>query len=214
MWDSRGTGVKVPRLFNSIVRAYDVFEYRKSAQFFASTDYEGAGVTAEKGEKGLKKLADAGMADVPAPLGLGGIEARGGICREATLNLVTLRDVIAIIKKQIAKKEVIDKDASHSATIKLQRYLLGLALVSMTWFDSKTLNLRQGCQLVGVPGKPMSRICINADGTETDFPIDRDTATEYAKNAADEFGIEEIPEAQFDPKKAKEALKKVVEEVE
>ena len=210
MWDSRATGVKIPRLINSIIRAYDVLEYRRSAQYFSATDYEGAGVAAEKGEEGLKKLADQGMADVPAIFGLGGIEARGGICRDASMNLVTLRDIVAIVKKKSGKQEEIDKENSRDETLKLQRYLLGLALVSLTWFDGKTLNLRQGCQLVAGPGKPMTRVCINADGTERDFQIDRARAVDYATKAAEDFGVVREYEGTFDPKKAKDALKKKI----
>lgn len=207
MWDSRATGVKVPRLINSVIRAYDVFEYRRSAQYFSATDYEAAGVAAEKGEKALRKLADEGMAEVPATFGLGGIEAKGGICRDASLNLVTLRDIVTVVKKS-GKQGEIDQDRSREETLKLQRYLLGLALVSLTWFDGKTLNLRQGCQLVAVPGKPMTRLYINADGTEIDFQIDRDSAVKYAKQTAESFGVGEGREATFDSKKAKEALRK------
>jgi CRISPR-associated protein Csb1 len=208
MWDSRATGVKVPRLINSIIRAYDVLEYRRSAQYFPAADYEAAGVVAEKAEEGLKKLADEGMAEVPATFGLGGIEAKGGICRDASLNLVTLRDTVTIVKRNNGKQREIDKERSRDESLKLQRYLLGLALVSLTWFDGKTLNLRQGCQLVTHPDKPMTRMCINADGTETDFQIGKDTALEFAKKAAEEFGVGPDREAVFDPKKAKGALKK------
>ncbi len=208
MWDSRATGVKVPRLINSIIRGYDVFEYRRSAQYFPAADYEAAGVVSEKGEEALRKLADEGMAEVPATFGLGGIEAKGGICREGSLNLVTLRDTVAIVKDKKGKKEEVDKEKSREESLKLQRYLLGLALVSLTWFDGKTLNLRQGCHLAGVPGRPMTRMCVNVDGTETDFQIDKDAALEYAKEAAKEFGVGPEREAVFDPKKAKEALKR------
>jgi len=187
MWDSRATGVKVPRLLNSIIRAYDVYEYRRSAQYSAATDYEAAGVAAEKGEKGQKKLADEGMAPVPATFGLGGIEAKGGICREASLNLVTLRDIGTRVMKKSSDVEELDKEQSRNETLRLQRYLLGLALVSLTWFDGKTLNLRQGCQLVALPAQLMTRVCVNADGGETDFRIDRDSAIGFAKVAAADF---------------------------
>jgi hypothetical protein len=83
--------------------------------------------------------------------------------------------------------EDLDNEQSRNETLKLQRYLLGLALVSLTWFDGRTLNLRQGCQLVANPAQPMTRVCFNADGGETDFPIDRDSAIEFAKVAATDF---------------------------
>lgn len=212
MWDSRDTGVKVPRLFNSIIQAFDVFEFRRSAQYFPATDYAAAGVAAEKGEKGLKKLADQGMAEVPATFTLGGIEARGGICREASVNLATLRDIVAIVKKKNGARQEIDTQSSKEQTQNLQRYILGLALVSLTWFDGKTLNLRQGCQLVAVPEKPMTRTAIKADGNDSDFSIDRGSAIDYAEKAAEKFGVGEPREGTFDPKKAKEALKRQVSE--
>jgi CRISPR-associated protein Csb1 len=212
MWDSRDTGVKVPRLISSIIRAYDVFEYRRSAQYFPAADYAAAGGAADSGEKGLKKLADQGMAEVPATFGLGGIEAKGGICRDASLNLVTLRDIVTIAKEESAGKKEIDKRRSREESLKLQRYLLGLALVSLTWFDGRTLNLRQGCQLVAVAGKPMTRLCVNANGTDKEFQIDRDVAVEYARETARAFGVEKVPEARFDPKEAKNALKKKASE--
>jgi CRISPR-associated protein Csb1 len=134
------------------------------------------------------------MAEVPAVFALGGVRAMGGICRDASLNLCTLRDI---------------KTASDDQAAKLRRYLLGLSLVAMTYFDGKTFNLRQGCQLVIDPQKPMSRKLVNADGTETDFEITRDVAIDYAKAVANEFGVNTTPrDVDFDPKLAKASLKK------
>jgi CRISPR-associated protein Csb1 len=191
MWDSRESGVKVPRLLSSIIRAYDVLEYRRSSQFNAALDYEAAGVVPGKGDK---KLSEIGMDGAPATFQHGGIEARGGICRDASLNLCTLRSIAS---------------TSPNETLTLQRYVLGLALVAITYFDGKTLNLRQGCQLVAVPNKPMTRIMINADGTEGPFEIDRDSAVAYASAVAEAFGVgNDHTDVRFDPKLAKTALKK------
>jgi CRISPR-associated protein Csb1 len=191
MWDSRDTGVKVPRLITSIVRAFDVLEYRRSAQYFPALKYAEAGVASEDV---LNKFSTEGMAEVPATFQHGGIEARGGVRRDASLNLCTLRDILA---------------ADAGRTLALQRYILGLALVALTYFDGKTLNLRQGCQLVGVPDKPMKRVLVNADGTETPFEITRESAVEYAIAAAEAFGVgPDRPDVKFDAKTAKESLKK------
>lgn len=191
MWDSRESGVKVPRLLNSIIRAYDVLEHRRSSQFNAALDYEAAGVIPAKGDK---KLSEVGMDDAPATFQHGGIEARGGVCRDASLNLCTLRDIAS---------------TDTNKTLVLQRYILGLALVAMTYFDGKTLNLRQGCQLVAVPDKPMKRTLVYADGTETPFEIDHVSALAYAEAAAKAFGVgDDHIDATFDSKLAKTALKK------
>lgn len=197
MWDSRDSGVKVARLINSIIRAYDVLEHRRSAQYFPALDYAGVGVTAGEGEAALQKLSVEGMAEAPAVFEHGGIEALGGICREASLNLCTLRD--------IATPSALDPDKKQ--TLALQRYVLGLSLVAITYFDGKTLNLRQGCQLVGVPEKPMVRVLVNPDGTEKPFQIADSIA--YATAAANAFEVgPDRKDIQFDAKTAKAALKK------
>jgi len=195
IWDSRGGGLKVPRLLNAIIRAHDVDQHTRSAQYVpAIHDYAAAGVAAASGETGLKKLADQGMAAVPATAMLGGVTARGGICRDASLNLCTLRDITTPDGKE---------------KVKLQRYILGLSLVALTFFDGKTLNLRQGCQLVADTSKPTTRVLVAADGTDKPFEITREDAIAYAKLAAKEFGVAHAPlEGKFDPKLAKEALKK------
>lgn len=197
MWDSRESGVKVPRLLNSIIRAYDVLEHRRSSQFNAALDYETAGIVPGKGDK---KLSEVGMDGAPATFQHGGIEARTGICRDASLNLCTLRDIVS---------------TSPNETITLQRYILGLALVAITYYDGKTLNLRQGCQLVAVPNKPMTRILMNADGTEAPFEIDRDGALAYASAVAKVFVVgDDHTNVRFDPKLAKAALKKTKKDEE
>lgn len=189
VWDSRATGTKVPRLLNVIIRAYDVDELQRHAQYVpALADYVEAGV----GSDAVKKLSEHGMAAVPAQ-GLGGVIARGGIKREASLNLASLRDITTT-----------DADVA----IKLRRYILGLALVALTYFDGKTLNLRQGCQLVGKPDAPMTRTLMFADGTEKSFEITRDDAIAYAVAVAQAFGVgDDRPDEVFDPKLAAKAAK-------
>lgn len=191
MWDSQATGVKIPRLINSIIRAYDVREYRRSSQFNPAMDFDAAGVTTDKGDV---RLSEVGMDGAPSTFQLGGIEAMGGICREASLNLCTLRDI---------------ESTSAEETRKLQRYILGLCFVAITYLDGKVLNLRQGCQLVAVPGKPMERMAINADGTEKAFVIDAKSALTYASKAAADFGVgPDRIDVTFDTKAAKAARKK------
>jgi CRISPR-associated protein Csb1 len=219
MWDSRDTGVKVPRLINSIIRAHDVVEYRRSSQFNPAMDFEAAGVVREAKDK---KLSEVGMDGAPATFQLGGVEARGGICRDAAINLCTLRDIVAksCLKKE-AKSDALEFEKLTALpdikgeTERLQRYILGLALVAVTYFDGKTLNLRQGCQLVGVPEKPMTRALVMADGTEGPFDVDLDGAIAYAAEAAGEFGVgPDWAQVKFDVKAAKASLKKTKKEVE
>lgn len=188
MWDSQKSGVKVPRLVNSVIRAFDVLEYRRSSQFNPAMDFEAAGVTTDKGDK---KLSEVGMDGAPSTFQHGGVEAKGGICRDASLNLCTLRDIAS---------------GTSDETRKLQRYILGLSLIAMTYFDGITLNLRQGCQLVAIPDKPASRVAVNADGTEASFEINRGSAVAYAIAVAEDFGVgQDRVDAAFDVKAAKAA---------
>ncbi|PYP84345.1 MAG: type I-U CRISPR-associated protein Cas7 [Blastocatellia bacterium AA13] len=197
MWDSRKSGVKVPRLLNSIIRAYDVLEHRRSSQFNAALDFESAGVVPGKGDK---KLSEVGMNGAPATFQHGGIEARGGICRDASLNLCTLRDIPGTDENQ---------------TLALQRYILGLSLVALTYFDGKIFNLRQGCQLVAIPEKPMTRTFINADGSETPFGDDAEGVLAYAASAAAAFGVDnDRIDEKFNPTLAKDELKKSTKDEE
>lgn len=190
MWDSQASGVKVPRLITSIIRAYDVREYRRSSQFNPAMDFEAAGVTTEKGDV---RLSEVGMDGAPSTFQLGGVEALGGIRRDASLNLCTLRDI---------------RTKPDDETRKLQRYILGLSLVAMTFLDGKVLNLRQGCQLVADPTKPMERKTINADGTDSTFEIDATSALQYAVAAATDFGVgPDRIDTTFDPIAAKKARK-------
>jgi CRISPR-associated protein Csb1 len=191
MWDSRDSGAKVPRLFSAMVAGYGVRPLRRSAQFNGAMDFEAAGVS--PGDKD-KKLSAAGMDSAPATFELGGVIAEGGIRRDASINLCTLRDLQAGDEKQ---------------THLLQQYILGLALLSMTCMDGKALNLRQGCQLVNDSSKKVSRRLVNADGTETDLVLTNDDALAFARAAAEAFGIgKDRIDVEFDPKLAKEALKK------
>ena len=70
VWDSRGTGVKVPRLINSIIRASNVTQLRRSAQYSPPIKYEQEGLI----PGGLTgKPSDHGLADVPSTHKIGGL---------------------------------------------------------------------------------------------------------------------------------------------
>lgn len=190
VWDSRDSGVKLPRVVSSIVRAHDVKVLQRSAQFFPALKYNQAGVASE--EK-LEKASTAGMAEVPATGSLGGVLVRGGICRRGTLNLVALRNLRA------------PDDAS---TLALQRYILGLALVAVTHHDGKCLDLRQGCQLVLDPDRGQTRKLLYADGSERTLDRTAEHAVAFATAAAAAFGVGDGHTDVFDPSAAKKALTK------
>lgn len=167
VWDSRGTGVKVPRLINSIVRAFNVTPLKRSAQYTPPIKYEQEGLI----PAGLKgKPADHGLADVPSTHKIGGVQIHGDIRRDFSLNLSTLRAL---------------KGANPQETEQLQRYILSLALLAFTATPESTL--RQGCQLLP-KGKPTWKQFL-ATGDEGDWAPDSLSIADFASAAADDFAV-------------------------
>ncbi len=210
-WDSRATQVKLPRIVAATIRAYDVRELRRSAQYNPPKDYtidetlddyardkeskKDGKAEHVNGKPTKHRYSQEGLLDNP-----GGTFAHGGviadrIIREATLNLATIRDLRAGDGKDKGNNEA------------LQRYILGLALIAVTYLDGRVLSLRQGCQLV-CKGKA-DREVIGADGTLVDKPPvpSRGNAIDFATAAALEFGIEKIAAGTFNRKEAERILK-------
>jgi CRISPR-associated protein Csb1 len=185
VWDSRDTQVKLPRLVGSTIRAYRVEKLTRSAQFFAATEKEDIQDLA-----GQEFLSSVGLDDAPAGRTDGGMIAQGGIRREAVLNLVALRALTGP-----------DPDASR----KLQRYVLGLALVALLAPSEKFL--RQGCLLVPADGKPAEAKVVDRNGTRTQLDVTEESSLAFARMAADAFGVGESWTATFD----KDAVKKTSE---
>jgi CRISPR-associated protein Csb1 len=186
-WDSRDTGAKLPRLIESTIRAYGVERLTRSAQYFSALEkdeIEGAGLD----ELGQKTLSTHGLLDSPSGRAPGGVVAKEGIKREALLNLVALRALGA---------------SDVESTPKLQRYILGLALVA---FVAPTqLYLRQGCLLVASEGKPASKQVVWRTGKRDALALTDEQVLAFAKSAATEFGVGAATDAVFDAKLVKSA---------
>lgn len=113
-WDSRDTQAKLPRLIASTIRAFDVRELTRSAQYVPAAEYIAEGLLDDPTDK-EKKVQDAyagrGFVHVPASGTHGGVVATGGIRRDASLHLAALRLLTA---------------GNDKRTRALQRYVLGL----------------------------------------------------------------------------------------
>ena len=129
VWDSRDTLAKLPRIVQSTIRAEDVEELHRSAQYNPPLDYAELEVFSEKDkekDEGVpgSALAQGGFVHVPAVKTHGGIMARGPIRRDVTVNLIALRRL----------------DGANGRA--LRRYILGLALVAATaprWIPARRL---------------------------------------------------------------------------
>lgn len=191
-WDSRDSQTKLPRLVNSVIRAWDVDQISRAATYIPPVDYAQLEVFGEKDKEkaeGNSKnpLAQRGFVHNPAE-DVGGIVARGGIYRDVTVNLVALRHL---------------KGANTEA---LQRYILGLALISAT--DPQDGFLRQGCLITPDPDKPALWQQVNRNGQRVALDLNPEVAEEYARAAAHQFGVGEGGTYEFDKNLAKQDVAK------
>jgi CRISPR-associated protein Csb1 len=192
-WDSRDTQAKLPRLLASTIRAYDVEELTRSAQYNPPIDYIGLGLLDEaEDKKVLDAASELGFRHAPAAGTPGGILVRGEIRRDATLSLVGLRSLGP-------------KGPTGDA---LRRYVLGLALVAIT--HDRPHDLRQGCLLVSNPDRPVEWEMVGNDGTRTRVEPDSKAALAFAQAAVKEFGIGESRTVEFDRSAANAAIKEKV----
>lgn len=198
VWDSRDTQAKLPRLIASTVRAYDVRKLTRSAVYVPPVNYLDEGLLDEPSDlrdadgkvKGKHPFAQRGFAHNPASGSHGGVIAKAGIRRDATLGLIALRLLRAGVDEE--------------KTRALHRYILGIALAAFTY--SPIGYLRQGCTLVLDPDKPREFVEVYPDGTRKPVALAAETVLTYAKAAAQAFGIGENQVATFDSQLAKQDL--------
>jgi CRISPR-associated protein Csb1 len=191
VWDSRDTQAKLPRLIASTIRAYNVKELSRSAQYIPATDYVAQGLLDDPGgEKAVQdEYAKRGFVHVPASGAPGGVVATGGIRRDASLHLAALRTIFA------------DDEAKTQA---LRKYILGLAITAFTYAGSA--YLRQGCNLVLDADKGRDFKAVYGDGRRADVDVSHAAALAFAKAAAVEFGVGPSREVPFDKDRAKADL--------
>ena len=190
-WDSRGEGAKLPRIVQSVIRAWDVDLLRRSAQYNPPVDYVSLDVFSEedkkKGEDDTSSdLAKRGFVHVPAVDTHGGVVVRGAVQRDVTVNFVALRQL----------------DGGNGEA--LRRYVLGLALVAAT--EPQDGFLRQGCLLTPDPDGVAGWTVVERDGRRISIEIDADTAAAYAEKAASRFGVGPDRQVAFDKDQAKKDL--------
>ncbi len=192
-WDSRGTQAKIPRLVASTIRAYDVVELTRSAQYNPPVDYVGLGLLDEASEKKvLDAASELGFRHAPAAGTHGGVIVRGEIRREALLSLVGLR---ALGPRGAGGDE-------------LRRYILGLALVAM--MHDRPHDLRQGCLLVRDPERAPIWEVVFHDGSRREVSPDEGAALAFAQEAASAFGVGPNRSVQFDSKASNAAIKEKI----
>lgn len=191
-WDSRATQVKLPRVVRSVIRAYDVKPVHRSAQYIPPLDYVAEGLLDQPENKPQQDaMSEQGLRHAPAAWTHGGVQVHREIRRDAVLK------VGAVQTLGCAAGEA-------DGVLKLRRYVLGLALVSLT--ATPETFLREGCELVPDSERKAESTLVRRDGTREPFPIDHDQALAFATAAAESFGVGEPRTATFNAATAKQAL--------
>jgi CRISPR-associated protein Csb1 len=193
VWDSRDTQAKLPRLVQSVIRAWDVDPLTRSAQYVPAIDYAALEVFSEEEkvkQEGDPKspLAKRGFVAVPATGAHGGVVARGPILRDVTINLVAVRRL-----------------RGGSTPEALCRYILGLCLVAAT--EPLDGFLRAGCLLVPKVSTKTSWVEVARTGERSDVALEAGPVRSFATEAAAKFGVGADRVVKFDPRLAKEDLK-------
>jgi CRISPR-associated protein Csb1 len=192
VWDSRDTQAKLPRLLQSVIRAWNIDRLTRSAQYVPAADYSKLEVFSdeekEKSEGNAKSpLAQRGFVAVPATNAHGGVVARGPIIRDVTINLIALRRL-----------------AAAEATTRLQQYILGLALVAAT--EPMDGFLRQGCLLVPKQPDDGAWVQVARTGERQPVALDNTQARQLAKRWAQAFGVGPVRPIKFGKDLAKADL--------
>jgi len=194
VWDSRGTGVKVQRIVRSVIRAYNVTKAKRSATYRAAYDYVGNELISPERDKGSGKdnpLSQEGFKYSLATATHGGVLVKGGIKQEAIINLVALRTL--------------------SSDLPTKRYLLGLALVALSYRDQEAFNLREGCLLCAASTEDLQGIwkVVKFDSTEDTEMLKgftHEAALAFANETIEAIRIEELPSDDFDKETAEKWL--------
>jgi CRISPR-associated protein Csb1 len=192
-WDSRDTQAKMPRIVQSVIRAWDVDVLSRSSQYTPALDYASLEVFSDEDKakaegKAESPLAQRGFVHVPATGKPGGIVARGPIERTITVNLIAIRRL----------------DGAQGQN--LRRYVLGLALVAAT--APLDCFLRQGCLLVPDVNATSEWALVERSGHRKTVSLEVETVLRFTKNAARAFGVAPPRRVTFDKKRAKEDVKK------
>ncbi len=195
VWDSRDTAAKLPRIVQSVIRAWDIDPLKRSAQYTPPVDYAALDIFSTEEKKKLvgntkNPLSERGFGHVPATEEHGGIVVHGEIRRETTINLIALRRL-----------------RGDDGPV-LRRYVLGLALVAAT----APLDgfLRQGCLITPDPDVSGEWVSVARNGMRETVTLDEKRAFDLAQKACKDF-FGDVPPArtvEFDKELAKKDAKK------
>lgn len=190
VWDSRSTYEKRQRVLKAHIRATNVLERSKSAQYTPAVDYVGVGAIEEGVDSGKgddNNLSAEGMKHALSIQTVGGVmlTPRSQLVRTVNVNVAVVREL---------------RGASDEQSKILQQYILALSLVSA--ISEPDLNLREGCNL-RFKSLPSMKLVYRSKKDEP-VTLDVKQIEDFAESAAKAFfksaGIE------FDKKDHRDAV--------
>jgi CRISPR-associated protein Csb1 len=188
VWDSRSTYEKRQRILKAQIRASNVLERSKSAQYTPAVDYIGAsavGEEVEKEEAGTNNLSAEGMKHALSTQTVGGVmlTSESKLVRTVNVNLASIREL---------------RGATEPQTKALQDYVLSLALVAAT--SEPDLNLREGCNL-RFKGEQSTTLVYRKGDSK---PVTMMAVEDFAEAAARAFFV--VADIVFDKKDYRDAI--------
>lgn len=194
VWDSRGTGAKVPRIVRSVVRGWDVDPLRRSAQYNPAVNYlEVEGLFEQDDKKKLEGdtksvTAQLGYVHVPAVGGHGGVLVRGDITRDVTVNLIAVRRL---------------NGGDDATTTLLRKYILALSVLAAR--EEHDGFYRQGCLLV--PDGEAQWEVVARTGKRSSTVLDKEAIKKAALDAKATLRVSADRSINFDLVEAKREVK-------
>lgn len=190
VWDSRSTYEKRQRIVKAHIRATNVLERSKSAQYTPAVDYVGAGAVEEGVDSGKgddNNLSAEGMKHALSTQTAGGVMLtdKSKLVRTVNVNLAAIRDLCG---------------ATDEQSKALQEYILALSLVSAV--SDPELNLREGCNLRFANTPSMKLVFRSKEGQPVN--LDAKQIEDFAESAARKYF--EVAGIDFDKKDDRDAV--------
>jgi len=194
VWDSRSTHVKQQRVFKSHIRATNIREVSRSAQYTPATAYVDAGAIGEDVEQKTgdeSNLSQEGMVHALSTQSVGGVMLTDSsrLVRTVNVNLEAIR----VLRGTLPATHGVNAPSGQSGeptkqvdgTDALRRYILGLALVAA--FNEPDLNLREGCHLKYADGQSISTKLVFRSKSGIDDQFTETDVIDFAKKQKSEF---------------------------
>jgi len=172
VWDSRSTHEKRQRVLKAYIRATNVLERTRSAQYTPAVDYVRAGGIAEDIDDD-SNLSEQGMKHALSTQTAGGVMLTKGVSklvRTVNVNLAAVREL---------------RGRSDQQTQALQEYILALSLLSAA--AEPDLNFREGCNLrFNLEDPQTSKLVYRSRDSQT-ISLDVEQIEQFAEESARTF---------------------------